>query len=203
MKRLLLFLLLLPLVLRAADEQNSVESKLREGLRNTMIQLRDSQAKVAELQAVKVGDDAKIKDLEAQLKKLTKESGDAKLVADKTIADQKEQLAAQDERNARQLEALAKWKDAYNHLVDQAKAIDSKRAALAADKIQLTRKLEDTQRRNLALYDLGKEILRRYEHYGLGDAITAREPFSGIAKVKLENYVQEKSDALADQKFKD
>jgi hypothetical protein len=45
--------------------------------------------------------------------------------------------------------------------------------------------------------------LKRYQHYGLGDAITAKEPFSGIAKVKLENYVQDKSDALADQKIKE
>jgi chromosome segregation ATPase len=200
----LLFFFLFPLALHAADsEQTAIETKLREGLRNTMLQLRDQQTKVAELQAVKVGDDAKIKSLEDQLKKTTKQAGDDKLVADKTIADQKDQLAAQDARNARQLEALAKWKDAYNKLVDQAKTIDAKRASLANDKIQLTRKVEDQQRRNLALYDLGKEVLKRYQHYGLGDAITAKEPFSGIAKVKLENYVQDKSDALADQKIKE
>jgi chromosome segregation ATPase len=202
MKKLFL-LLFLPFALQAADEQSTVETKLREGLRNTMLQLRDSQTKVAELQAVQVTDQAKIKDLEGQLKKTTKQASDDKLVADKTIADQKEKIAAQDTRNARQLEALAKWKDAYNKLVDQAKAIDAKRATLVNEKIALTRKVEDQQRRNLALYDLGKEILRRYQHYGLGDAITSREPFSGIAKVQLENYVQDKSDALTDQKIKE
>jgi hypothetical protein len=203
MKNLLLlpFLLLLPSL--PAAEQADIEAKLREGLRATMLQLRDSQAKTAELQAQQAVDAAKIKVLEAQVAKITRESGDAKLAADKTIADQKELLAKQDERNAKQLEALAKWKDAYNRLVDQARAIDSKRAALAADKIQLTRQLEDTQRRNLALYDLGREILKRYEHYGLGDAIAAREPFSGIAKVKLQNYLQDKADSLADQKIKE
>jgi hypothetical protein len=199
----LLLVFLLPLALHAAEEANPVETKLREGLRNTMIQLRDAQTKVAEAQAVKVGDDAKIADLEAQLKKITRQASDDKLAADKTIADQKELLATQDARNAKQLEALAKWKDGYNKLVDQARAIDAKRAALANDKILLTRKVEDQQRKNAALYELGKEILKRYQHYGLGDAITSREPFSGIAKVKLENYVQDKGDALLDQKIKE
>ena len=73
---------------------------------------------------------------------------DDKLAADKTIAEQKELLAQQDERNAKQLEALAKWKDAYNKLLAQAKEIDGKRAALAKDKITLTRSLEDTTRKN-------------------------------------------------------
>jgi hypothetical protein len=197
---LALLLALLPLSL-LAQEQSEIEAKLREGLRNTMIQLREQQTKVAELQAVKIGDDARIKDLEAQLKKTTQAASDAKLAADKTIADQKDLLAKQDERNARQLEALAKWKDAYNKLLDQAKTIDAKRASLAEQKIQLTRKLEDAERRNLALYNLGKEILHRYQHYGLGDAIAAREPFTGIAKVKLQNYAQQKSDALLDNKI--
>jgi hypothetical protein len=202
MKKLFLLLVLLPGLL-PAQEQSEIEAKLREGLRNTMLQLREQQTKVAELQAVKIGDDARIKDLEAQLKKTTQAASDAKLAADKTIADQKDLLAKQDERNARQLEALAKWKDAYNKLLEQAKTIDGKRAALAEQKIQLTRKLEDAERRNLALYNLGKEILHRYQHYGLGDAIAAREPFTGIAKVKLQNYVQQKSDALTDQKIKE
>jgi hypothetical protein len=206
MKKLLLFLLLfLPALLHAAEEdpQVAINTKLREGLRNTMLQLRDSQAKVAELQAVKLGDDTRIKDLEDKLAALTKQSSDDKLTSDKTIADLGEKLTAQDARNARQLEALAKWKEAYNKLVEQARTIDGKRAALAKDKITLTRKVEDQARRNQALYTLGKDILHRYEHYGLGDAIQNREPFTGIAKVKFETHIQDNADKLADQKIKE
>ncbi|MGH6643465.1 MAG: hypothetical protein ACRED3_12295 [Bradyrhizobium sp.] len=199
----LLLLLLLP-ALRAAEEdpQVAINAKLRESLRNTMVQLQTAQGQVATLQATQTADEARIKDLEAQLKKLTKQAADNKLAADKTIADQKQLLAEQDARNARQLDALAKWKDAYNKLVDQARAIDGKRADLASKVILKDRQLAEAQRKNAALYDLGKEILRRYEHYGLGDAIAAREPFTGIAKVKLENYVQDQGDKLADGKIK-
>lgn len=208
MKKILFLLLpsaflLLPFV-RAADEdpQVAINAKLREGLRNTMLQLQTAQGQVATLTATQTENEAKIKDLQARLDKLTKQSSDDKLTSDKSIADLKEQVAAQDTRNARQVEALGKWKTAYNKLVDQAKAIDAKRAALVTEKIALTRKVEDQQRKNEALYTLGKEILKRYEHYGLGDAILNREPFTGIAKVKFENYIQDKSDGLTDQKIK-
>jgi len=206
MKRLLLLLVLmlpaLPAVAQEEDQQVAINAKLRESLRNTMVQLRDAQGQVATLQATQAASEAKIKDLEAQVKKLVKQASDDKLVSDKSIADLQAQVAAQDTRNARQLEALAKWKEGYNKLVDQAKAIDARRGELAARVIVLDRKVADQQRRNQALYDLGKQILKRYEHYGLGDAILNREPFTGIAKVKFENYIQDNADKLADEKIK-
>jgi chromosome segregation ATPase len=204
MKRLFLLLVLVLGPLRAADQdpQIAINAKLREGLRNTMVQLRDAQTQVSTLQATQTENEAKIKDLTARLDHLTKQAADDKAAADKTVADLKEQVAAQDARNAEQVEAIGKWKKSFDQLLIQAKAIDAKRAALAAEKIALTRKVENQQRKNEALYTLGKEILHRYEHYGLGDALAAREPFTGITKVKFETYIQDNSDKLADQKIK-
>ena len=204
MKRFLLLFLFLPALLRAAEEdpQVAINAKLREGLRNTMTQLRDAQTQVVALQATQAENDAKIKDLTAKLEKITKQSADDKLASDKAVADLQAQVAAQDTRKARQVEALGKWKEAYNKLVDQARAIDAKRAELAGQKILADRKVADLQTRNLALYTLGKDILKRYEKYGLGDAILNREPFTGIAKVKFENYIQDNADKLTDQKAK-
>jgi hypothetical protein len=44
--------------------------------------------------------------------------------------------------------------------------------------------------------------LDRYEKFGLGDALTAREPFVGLTKVKFQNLVQDYQDKLSDQKVK-
>ncbi|MDD5200594.1 MAG: hypothetical protein PHC88_12435 [Terrimicrobiaceae bacterium] len=202
--------LLLPLALLAAlplraveeDPQAAINARLREGLKNTMLQLQDAQGKAATLQAAQVADEAKIKDLTARLAKLTKQSADDKLAADKTIADLRQQVAAQDTRNAKQVEAIGEWKKAYAKLLDQARAVEAKRAELAAEKIKLDRKVADQERRNWAMYDLGKEILKRYERFGLGDALLAREPFVGIARVKFENFILDYSDKIADQKIK-
>jgi len=64
------------------------------------------------------------------------------------------------------------------------------------------RKTADQQRRNEAMYKLGREVLDRYERFGLGDALTAREPFVGLTRVKFENLIQDYADKLTDQKIK-
>jgi hypothetical protein len=205
MKKLsVLFVLLLALSgsLRAAEEQDSVLSRMREALKNTMLQLRDAQTQVATLQATQALNEQKIKDLQGQLDKTTRQASDDKLAADKAIADLKDQLAAQDKRNAAQVEAIGKWKKSYEALLAQAKAIDAKRAEYASKCILLQRKVDDQQRRNLAMYDLGMEILKRYERFGLGEALTAREPFTGLTRVKFQNLIQDYGDKLADQKIK-
>lgn len=188
--------------LHAADAQDPVLTRMREALKNTMIQLRDAQTQVATLQATQAQDDAKIKDLQAQLDKVTKQASDDKLAADKTIADLKEQNAAQDARNAKELETIAKWKKSYDALLAQAKAIDAKRAEFAGKCIAFQRQVDDQQRKNLAMYDLGMDILQRYERFGLGEALTAREPFTGLTRVKFQNLIQDYGDKLADQKIK-
>jgi hypothetical protein len=203
--RILVLVLALPAALHAAgdeDPQVAINAKLREGLRNMTLQLRDAQGQVATMTATHAQDEATIKDLTAKLDKLTKQSAADKASADKTIADYEAKFAAQDTRNAKQVEALAAWKKGYNELLAKAKEIDARRADLAQQKILADRRIADLERRNLALYDLGKEILHRYERYGLGDAILAREPFVGVSKVKFENYIQDNADKLADQKAK-
>jgi len=58
--------------------------------------------------------------------------------------------------------------------------------------------VKDRERRNLELYATGKEVLERYEAFGLGRAIVAREPFTGLAKVKLEEQIQGYQNKLLD-----
>ena len=45
---------------------------------------------------------------------------------------------------------------------------------------------------------MGKEILDRYENFAFGKALLAREPFTGLAKVRLEEQVQDYKDQLTD-----
>jgi hypothetical protein len=49
------------------------------------------------------------------------------------------------------------------------------------------------------MYELGMEILDRYEKFGLGEALTAKEPFTGITRTKFETLVQDYEDKLVDQ----
>jgi hypothetical protein len=111
-------------------------------------------------------------------------------------------VADKDGKIANLQEGLEKWKTGYNQVADIARAKEGERAKLAGEKIVLERKVADRETTNMALYKLGIEILSRYEKFGLGTALTSREPFTGITKVKLENLVQDYGDKLAEQKIK-
>ena len=52
------------------------------------------------------------------------------------------------------------------------------------------------------MFRLANEVLDRYAQFGLGTAISAREPFVGITKVKFQNLVQDYQTKLTDQTIK-
>lgn len=99
-------------------------------------------------------------------------------------------------------ESLAKWKAAYEQIQTAAQKAEAERSKLASESIILKRKVEDRERKNFDLYKTANEILTRYEKFGLGDALAAKEPFTGISRVKLENQVQDYQDRIADQRVK-
>jgi hypothetical protein len=185
-----------------ADQPASAETRLREMLRNTILQLRAAETERAALQAAQAESAAKEKALTEQVEALTKQSAADKDAADKAITDLKAKVADQDTQITQLKDALEKWKEGYAKAADIANAKEAERAKLASQVILLDRKVADRETKNAELFRIGSEILRRYERFGLGDALAAREPFVGIARVKLENQVQDYQDKLLDQKIK-
>jgi len=179
-----------------------VQQKMREALRNSMIQLRDSNAKLAIAQAAQADDEEKIKDLQGQLETLTKKASSEKKTADETIDDLKTKLATDDLQIAHLSESLGKWKLGYAKLAEYAKQTEGKRAELASKIILIDRRVADQQVKNAEMYRLANEVLDRYAQFGLGTAIAAREPFVGITKVKFQTLVQDYQNKLTDQTIK-
>ena len=169
----------------------AAEAKLREALRNTMLQLRTAQNDRAALQASQAENEAKLKKLTSQVESLTKRATEG----EKASAEQQIQLE-------KFKEAVQKWEDAYKQAVDLANSKEAARAKLAADVIDLQHRVADQQSRNAAMFRTANEILTRYERFGLGDALAAKEPFVGVTRVKLENLVQDYEDKLADERIK-
>jgi predicted nucleic acid-binding Zn-ribbon protein len=194
------------IALRADDQQATTESRLREALRNTTLHLRDAQNQVVALQAAKDQADkdnadlkAKLDALNTQIATLTKQSADDKAASDKTIADLNSQVADQTGQIARLNQALTEWKNAYNQVSQLAAAKGAARDQLALQATLLQRTVDDRETKNLELYKIGNEILTRYEKFGLGDAIGAKEPFVSLSRVKLETLVQSYKDKLLNQ----
>ena len=93
------------------------------------------------------------------------------------VADLQKQLAELKAVSADQLQKLA--------------ALDTAHQALQRAQAQCVKD-------NAQLYTLGGDLLQRYENKGLGDVLAVKEPFTQIARVKLENLGQSYRDKLDD-----
>jgi chromosome segregation ATPase len=185
-----------------AAQAKANEQRLRDTLRTTTQQLRAAETEKASLQAGQTERDEKIAALEARLKALTEQSNADREAAEKTIGQLKHEGEKSAAETARLAVSLDKWKAAYTQAANVAKSTESARAKLESSNILLERKAEERTRQNLELYTTAREILQRYSDFGLGRAIAAREPFTGIAKARLEEQVQDYADKLDDQKIK-
>jgi chromosome segregation ATPase len=200
-----LLLLVCAATLPAAEEADpamAVMKRMRDQLRTVMIQQQKTEAERATLQAANVELDEKLKKLDSSFKKLGKEKNDEKDAADKTIAELKAKVMLEEREKAQLQEALANWKAGHQKLTETARKIEAERKELSARVILQDRKVADYQRKNDELFKVGSEILSKYEGFGLGTAIAAREPFTRNMRVKLETLVQDYGDKLVDNKIK-
>lgn len=204
-----LALTLLALGAARADDQTqaTTESRLRDALRDTMMQLRDAQGQLATAQAAQTQSDqdkaalqAKLDAANAQITAITKQSADDKAASDSAITDLKTQNAGLTTQIAKLNDALAAWEKDDKQYVELAKTKEAAREQLASQAILLQRTIDDRETKNLQLYNLANEILTRYQQYSLGDALVAKEPFTGVARVKLQEAVQDYRDRVADQR---
>ena len=183
----LCLLLLVPGVSRADD------AKVKETLRELALRLRTAETEQASLQAEKA-------QLEQDKKALADKNDLAakQAEADKvTITNLTAKAAEQEAAITQTKDALAKWKAAYEQLNAAAQKLKTERDKAAGEDIIAERAVADREAKNRELYRLANEILTRYEKFGLGDALAAREPFVGITRTKLENLVQDYSDKIA------
>ena len=206
MKRLIFALLIPAFAFAQQGQQDPALVRMRDALKKLALRVTEAETQAGNAQAAQAAAEALAKELTAkldaankQIKELTTEKAADKAAADKKAADLEAKLAARDKDIATLTESLSNWKTGYNKLDGVAKTIESKRASLDAKVNELQRRVEDRESKNRELYKIGNEILTRYKNFGLGTAITAREPFTGITKVKLQTLVQDYADKLDDQ----
>jgi chromosome segregation ATPase len=173
---------------------NADDARLKETLRTLTMRLRSAETERNTLLSDKAQLEQEKKALSGKVDALNKQ-----VAADKEKLDQ---LDAKQKELDDTKESLGKWKTAYEQIQTAAQKSEAERAKLASESIILKRKLEDRERKNLELFKTANEILTRYEKFGLGEALSAKEPFTGIARVKLENQVQDYQDKIADERVK-
>jgi chromosome segregation ATPase len=173
---------------------NADDARLKETLRTLTLRLRSAETERNTLISDKAQLEQEKKTLTAKVDSLNKQVAADKVQLDALEAKQKELDDTKD--------SLAKWKAAYEQIQTAAQKSEAERATLASESIILKRKVDDRERKNLELFKTANEVLTRYEKFGLGEALSAKEPFTGITRVKLENQVQDYQDKIADQRIK-
>jgi len=186
----------------AFSQESEVEEKLRGALRDTMLKLRDAQGQVATAQAAQIAAEAQIKDLMAKNESLQKE-----LVAERNVsANMVSELTTKlDERGTLILTlqaSIEKWKKSYVGATQLAAKKETERAKAEARSLQLERLTNDLQVKNIEMFRAAMDTLDRYEKFGLGDALLAREPFIGTTRVKFQNAIQDQAAKLTDARFR-
>lgn len=195
---LLLFAVVSPA--RAAESGNSEEDRLRGALRETMLQLRSAQSELSTLQAAQAAAADEKKTLTEKYETLKKQAVSDRSATDKTVADFTARVADQKAAIAHLEAALEKSKAEGEQAAKALHAAEAHGAQLTTQNVALNRQISELQSKNLALFLLGNEILTRYEEFSLGNALSAKEPFVGKTRTKLENLVQAYQDKLLDQR---
>ena len=169
---------------------------MRERLRATLLQLRAAETDRAALQAAQAQSADEKKALTERVEALTKQVN-----ANKQTAQAVDTLKAEVARQEKDMALLKETIESCRQTAEVARKKEAERAKIVEDVVNaLERLVVDRQAKNLSLYKVGTEILGRYEKFGLGDALTAREPFVGITRVKLQNLVQENQDKLLNER---
>jgi chromosome segregation ATPase len=186
-------------VLMGADPAPA-DDHLRTELRDATLQLRAAQSDLTAAQALQAATASEKEALAATVAALRKELTANQSTADKAANDLQTQMAALKVENGKLSNALEKTRSDVEKLNKDLQEAAARGAKLKSETIILTRKVSDLESRNLALFLTGNEILTRYQDFSLGTALSAKEPFVGLTRTRLENLIQDYQDKLSDQR---
>jgi chromosome segregation ATPase len=186
----------------SAQAPAAPEQRLREQLKQVMTQLRTAEAERTNLQTDKATLEAKVKSLEKQSEEITKQMAADKDAAKVETEKLRAEITAKEAEVTQTKDLLVKADTFGKQSAELARKTEAERAKLSTENIQLKRVVADQRMKNAKMFEIGSEILTRYSKFGLGTAITAREPFIGITRARLESMVEDYSGQLAGQRIR-
>jgi len=167
--------------------------RVREVLRSATAQVRQLEDQLTALQAKVAGADREIVAAKAQ-------ADAAKAEARQLEKQQREAVDEFNQRLAERDQTLEKWKSAYEEAATVARAKDAERAKFESEATAFKASTKSCQAKNAQLISAGRDILKRYRSVTLGDVVVAREPLTGLGRVSVQNFLQDSTDKLLDQK---
>jgi chromosome segregation ATPase len=176
-----------------AARADTETDKLREALRSASAQAQQLGDQLTALRA-------KAADADREKAELKKQVDAAKAEAKRVEKERREAVEDFNKRIAEHEETLEKWKSAYEEAATVARTKDAERAKFEGEAAAYKASTQSCQAKNTQLVKDGREILKRYRSLTLGDALVASEPVTGLGRVGVQNYLQDNTDKILDQK---
>lgn len=187
-----------------AEASDKKSSREREALRRVQQQLSQAQGDLAAAEQEKTRLAADLAKAEASSKA---EAGKAASLQ-RGLGTSKQQLVAATAELAQAKETLAataqQLADTRKTLAETTQTLrqtEAEKRNLETVKASNERDIASCERKNLALYEVGRSLIERFEHKTCGEILTEKEPFTGIRKVETENLMEEYRDKLDEQKL--
>lgn len=196
MKRTLIAIALFAVLPQAIAQTASLESRMRDQLRETRTQLQELQARQSQWAAEKAAlekerDDAK---KEAETARVAKASSAVSPEASRALAAERQRREAAEA-------SLQRGKADMDSSAVALRTAEAERARLAKELDAAKGQVDACTARNVQMYRVGQEVIAAYENIDLGDIVGSRQPFAAKSRVKLEAAAQSFGDRLYEQRF--
>lgn len=196
MKRTLIALVLLAALPAAQAQTASLESRMRDQLRETRSQLQELQAQQSTWAAEKAA-----LEKERDAAKQEAEAARATKAAPTVSPETTRELAAERQRREAAEASLQRGKSDADAQALALRTAEAERARLAKELDLSHSQVDACTARNVQMYQVGKEVIAAYENIDTSDIVSSRQPFAAKSRVKLENAAQSFGDKLYDQRF--
>lgn len=184
----------------ASDKKANRE---REMLRRAQIELQQAREQSAALEAEK---NKSVKELE----QVSKSGKAAEAKAARLARELKEEQAQRGQMETELAAAKQRLAELESKVAELTGSLDETRRTLAGTeaakknlegiKTRNEREIALCEDKNKSLYQVGRDLMVRYEKKSCEDVLAQREPFTGLKRVEVENLMEEYRDKLDEQK---
>jgi len=195
----------------ASANSDPKASREREALRRAQMQLQQVQGQISTLEQEKAQlgkerDQARkeARSVQARLRRSERGLADEKARGEqwvKEIEALKQDLASTRSRRAETESKLAETAKTLSQTQQNLARTEADKRALESVKARQEREIGACEGKNLKLYQIGRELMTRFEQKTCGEILAQKEPFTGLRRVQVENLLEEYRDKLDEQKL--
>lgn len=196
MKRTLIALVLIAALPAAQAQTASLESRMRDQLRETRSQLQELQGQQSTWATEKAA-----LEKERDAAKQEAEAAHATKAAPTVSPETTRELAAERQRREAAEASLQRGKSDADAQALALRTAEAERARLAKELDLSKGQVDACTARNVQMYQVGKEVIAAYESIDTADIVSSRQPFAAKSRVKLESAAQSFGDKLYEQRF--